>query len=162
MTQQSKDLQRMKESFFKLNKDITDFLHSIKYYDYDDLSYLIEDPFSLDPEERLLYNTFRKAAESLEDFRYQIEPLTWEPEKPEKLHKTESGRYMTSRKCYTSGYSIEYLCEAEDYPHGEDELKPVKQWERSSIEHNGEDYYIVKRPGLPLEGLTIRERRGTV
>ncbi len=70
------------------------------------------------------------------------------------LEKLPNGRYGypdagNGFRTFTSGSCLEAkVCDVcGDY-----------RWVESSIEHNGEDYYLVGFNDLPLEGLAVRER----
>lgn len=39
-----------------------------------------------------------------------------------------------------------------------DEYHDVPYWTRTTVEHNGVDYYLVGYKGLPMKGLTVRIR----
>ncbi|MNI72834.1 hypothetical protein D3C73_1287990 [compost metagenome] len=64
------------------------------------------------------------------------------------LRKRPDGRYgLQDGTYFTSGGSIEYLL----VEPGED-----ARWVSSQVEHDGEDYCIVGRKGLSLQGLRVR------
>lgn len=64
------------------------------------------------------------------------------------LHKRSDGRFgLHDGTYFTSGESIEYLLT---------EPEEDARWVSSRIEHDGDDYCIVGRKGLSLQGLRVR------
>ena len=63
------------------------------------------------------------------------------------LYRTAKGHFYDCRS------SIEALVT--------DEYHEVPYWTRTTVEHNGEDYYLVGYKGLSMKGLTVRVRSAT-
>lgn len=67
------------------------------------------------------------------------------------LYKNINGRYEIDPNHYfTSGSPIEVLAY--------DDFHELNIWIRTRIEHNGEDYYAVALPDIPLNNLNARVR----
>jgi hypothetical protein len=67
------------------------------------------------------------------------------------MYKTSNGRYEIDENHYfTSGSGIELL----NY----DDFYELKIWVRTRIEHNGDDYYAVSKPNVPLGNSHARVR----
>ncbi|MEK3762650.1 DUF5348 domain-containing protein [Paenibacillus sp. FSL P4-0338] len=103
---------------------------------------------SENPEEMYLRGMFYQIQGKLNDARRLIRFTVAPVLKEGVLHKRSDGRYGLQDGTYfsSSGY-IEYLLTEP----GED-----ARWVSSRIEHNGEDYFIVGRKELPLQGLRVR------
>ena len=72
----------------------------------------------------------------------------------EQLRKNASGRYETgSGFYYCCGSPIEALVTDGRYD--------VPYWVRTSVEHDGTDYYLVGHHEVRMEGLTVRIRRSS-
>ena len=79
------------------------------------------------------------------------------------LHRNERKRYeIKGGREWSCGHIIEFLCndDCHSYYNEEtDDYENVPYWAVSSVEHNGDDYYIVRYPKIQLEGLTVRVRK---
>ena len=133
----------------ELQPGISRLLRNSTYPRYDDLSGL-EINYE-DGEQLFLLDELRGIMEKLADvedcIRYIAQPVL----KMEQLRKNASGRYETgSGFYYCCGSPIEALVT--------DEYHDVPYWTRTTVEHNGEDYYLVGYKGLPMEGLRVRVR----
>ena len=93
-------------------------------------------------------NSFIEEKENLREavniFNYINTPVTGEYT----LHKDMYGRYGCEVVTFSAGSSIEALIV-------EDERQ---YWIHTRVEHDGNDYYLVRYPNVPLEGLKIRRR----
>lgn len=103
-----------------------------------------------DPEDMYLRTMFYRIGEKLDDVRDLLRSVTSEVVETGKIHHNESKRYeLPSGHYYTSGSSIEFLRQERNGP---------AEWVASSVEHNGDDYYIVADRNLPMAGLTVRRK----
>lgn len=142
-----KDLKDLLNGLQNLNYDIGSIIRKSQYENYDDLSGL---DFNLkNPEEKFLRNELIKILESLSDVQNQINYLCKEG-KEFVLHKNSRGRYENSVREYTSGQVIEFCYY--------DELDEEYVWEKSAVEHDGEDYFIVGYSEIKMDGLKVKER----
>lgn len=109
------------------------------------------------PEQLLLVEELRKVmlniSEASDTISYLRKPIRGEYV----LHKNSGGRYECEAHEYTGGNSIEY--------YAYDDWNGYYRWVIGSVEHNGDDYYIVGSKSLssdgnniPLEGLRVRIR----
>lgn len=105
---------------------------------------------SEDPEEMYLRNMFYRIGDYLDDARRYIRQSSARVSSEGTISKRADGRYGNDRIYFTSGSSIEFLFID---PDGDD------RWIYSSVEHNGEDYYIVAKPDLSLQGLWVRVKQ---
>lgn len=65
------------------------------------------------------------------------------------LKKNDSGRYeLDGTYEFTSGYPIEFYYAAP--------VSDKNMWVKTSIEHDGIDYYLVKFKHVQLQGLQVR------
>ena len=91
-----------------------------------------------------------KRADVEDCIRYIAQPVL----KMEQLRKNVSGRYETgSGFYYCCGSPIEALVTDGRYD--------VPYWVRTSVEHDGTDYYLVGHREVHMEGLTVRIRRSS-
>lgn len=103
------------------------------------------------PEEQYLRSMNRKIEDKLDDARRLLRQVNAPVIEEGMLRKNASGRYeLPSGDYFTSGSSIEFL---HTYSDGEE------IWVYSSVEHNGEDYYITNLPKTPLAGLWVRVKQ---
>lgn len=103
-------------------------------------------------EDVFLRDEFDRIVNGLDDAKSRIEYLMLPISETGTLFRNSNGRYETEKgNEYTCGCRIEYLSVAEDeYEH--------TKWCRSSVEHDGNDYYIVGERNLSLDGLLVRVR----
>ena len=143
------------KSLSELNYELKCLINKTEIDMYDDLSGVEADWDN--PEQLLLVEKLGSAMQKISEASYTISYL----EKPIKgeyiLHKNSNGRYECSAHEYTCGNCIEY------YTY--DETEERYRWIISSVEHDGDDYYIVNskrlrfdRNAVPLEGLRVRIR----
>ena len=119
------------------------------YDEYDDLSGLeINDK---DSEQLFLLKELQSIMESLNEVRGRLAYLALPVKEVSRLHKNSDGRYETkSGHCFNSGCRVEALIS--------DGFQEVPYWVRTSIEHDGKDYYLVGYRQTELEGLKVRLR----
>ena len=97
-----------------------------------------------------LRGIMEKLADVEDCIRYIAQPVL----KMEQLRKNVSGRYETgSGFYYCCGSPIEALVADGRYD--------VPYWVRTSVEHDGTDYYLVGHREVRMEGLTVRIRRSS-
>ena len=143
------DLNMTLAEAIKLNRSITQFLKFSTYMDYDDLSGLDID-FS-DGEQLLLLEELRRITDKLADVQEYVSYLTRPIMEVSILRKGTAGKYRTAKgRFYDCGNSIEALVT--------DEYHEVPYWTRTTVEHDGEDYYLVGYKSLPMNGLCVRVR----
>ena len=143
------DLQQVFAEAIKLNRQITQFLKFSTYTDYDDLSG--PDIDFADGEQLLLLDELRRITDRLADVQKYISYLTLPVTEVSRLRKGIAGKYQTAQgRFYDCGSSIEALVS--------DEYHDVPYWIRTTVEHNGGDYYLVGFKGLSMNGLTVRIR----
>lgn len=143
------DLQMALAEAVKLNRSITQFLKFSTYPDYDDLSGLDID--FADGEQLLLWEELRHITDNLADVQEYISYLTRPIVEESRLRKGPAGKYWTVKgHYYDCCSSIEALVT--------DEYHDVPYWTRTTVEHNGEDYYLVGYKNLPMNGLRVRVR----
>ena len=95
-----------------------------------------------------LRGIMEKLADVEDCIRYIVQPVL----RTEQLRKNASGRYETgSGFYYCCGSPIEALVTDGRYD--------VPYWVRTSVEHDGTDYYLVGHRDVCMEGLTVRIRR---
>ena len=132
------DLQMVLSEAGKLNRSITQFLKFSTYTDYDDLSGLDMD--LTDGEQIFLRDELRVITDRLADVQDFISYLS----RPIVEYRTAKGHFYDCRS------RIEVLV-SDDYHEG-------PYWTRTTVEHNGEDYYLVGYKGIPMDGLRVRVR----
>lgn len=143
------DLQMALSEAVKLNRSITQFLKFSTYTDYDDLSGLDID--FADGEQLLLLDELRRITDQLADVQEYISYLTRPVTEVSRLRKGTAGKYRTAKgHFYDCRSSIEALVT--------DEYHEVPYWTRTTVEHNGEAYYLVGYKGLSMDGLCVRVR----
>ena len=136
------ELKAVKDNIEKVTK-------MVGYAQYEELSNV---SINLENENDIFYNdelliTIRRLDKIREDIKYLTTPIKCESS----LFKNEGGRYETQYgDVYTSGSMIEYRS-YDDWCHEH------SFWRKSRIEHNGEDYYIVCEPKVPLKDVTDRK-----
>lgn len=102
-------------------------------------------------DERFYISQLNSILESLYDVTRNINYLISDVIGDFILHKNEKGRYECEVREFVSGCSIEALIYDDFYE------KPT--WVKTSIEHDGDDYYLVANKNISLEGLKIRIRK---
>lgn len=144
-----KNLGELLEMSQKLNTEIKRLLKESTYLEYDDLSKLDID--YKDAEQLLLQEQLWKVLQELEEVSGRLDYLALPIKEVSRLHKNSDGRYETKGgHYYTSGCRVEALVS--------DSFRTVPYWVRTSIEHDGNDYYLVGYREVELEGLKVRLR----
>lgn len=147
-----KDLRELLERSQKLNTGIKRLLEESTYLEYDDLSKLDID--YKDAEQLLLHEQLWRVMQELEDVSDRLDYLALPVKEVSRLHKNTDGRYETeSGHYFTSGCRVEALIS--------DSFREVPRWVRTSIEHDGKDYFLVGYQEIELEGLKVRLRGRT-
>ena len=143
------DLQKVLEEATRLSKSIRQLLRLSTYNEYDDLSGLEMD--LTDPEQVLIRDELRVVMDKLADVEDLISYLNSPIQEVSRLHRNSQGKYETARgHSYCCGSRIEALV-TDDYHNG-------PYWTRTSVEHDGEDYYLVGCKDVSMNGLTVRVR----
>lgn len=143
------DLQMALSEAVKLNRSIAQFLKFSTYTNYDDLSGLDID--FQDGEQLLLLDELRRITDKLADVQEYISYLSRPVTEVSSLRKGPAGKYRTAKgHLYDCRSSIEALVT--------DEYHDVPYWTRTTVEHNGEDYYLVGYKNIPMKGLRVRVR----
>ena len=144
-----------------LNYSIGDVLKKSGYEDCNDLSLLQYD--CTDPDQLFLLDQLSMILERLEYVHDRIHYIDRPVEYSGSLTKNSSGRYELPNGTYfTCGSSIECLIDDSYHEHlnkVNDEYENVPYWYKTSVEHDGNDYYLVGRKDIPLQGLTVRVRQ---
>lgn len=105
-----------------------------------------------DPDDMFLRNTLLKIEDHFSTIGYDVNRINSPIKEVGKLKHNSAKRYeLPSGDYFTSGSGIEVLITLSD---------DSQMWAYSSIEHNGEDYYLTKFPKTPMKGLTARTREG--
>ncbi len=143
------DLQMVLAEAVKLNQSISKFLKSSTYTDYDDLSGLDID--LADGEQLFLWDELRVITDRLADVQNYIEYLSRPIVEVSHLRKGISGKYRTAKGHY-------YDCRSRIEALVSDEYHDVPYWTRTTVEHNGKDYYLVGYLNIPMDGLRVRVR----
>ena len=134
----------------ELQPGISRLLHNSTYDRYDDLSGL-EINYE-DSEQLFLLDELRGVMEKLADVDYILRCMSQPVVETGRLRKNASGRYETeSGHYYCCGSPIEALVQDDRYE--------AAYWVRTSVEHDGEDYFLVGHRQVPLNGLMVRIRR---
>ena len=134
----------------RLQPEISRLLRNSTYNQYDDLSGL-EINYG-DREQLFLLDALRGIMEKLADVDYIIRYISQPAIETGRLHKNASGRYETeSGHYYCCGSPIEALVQDDRYE--------TPYWVRTSVEHDGKDYYLVGHRDVSLNGLTVRIRK---
>ena len=137
------DLYKLLNDASKLISSINDLLEYSSYEECEDLSRLRID--RNDPEQLLLQDEFRSIMENLYNAKRDIEYLNQPIKYTGVLKKNTRGRYETEKKEYTSGNLIEALIY--------DDFHEKERWVITSVEHDGEDYYLVNYRFTRMPGL---------
>ena len=131
-----------------MNADIKKLIKEAEFDNYDDLSGVEIDADNIN--ERFMREQLRAVMQNLQDASADLNYLKRDITGEYTLYKNGSGRYTDGVKEYSCGNVIEF-CYYDDF----DECD---KWDISTVEHNGEDYYIVRHKKLSLEGLKVRRR----
>lgn len=132
-----------------LNSDIKKLIKESEFDEYDDLSGVEIDNDNIN--ERFVREQLRAVMQSLQDASGDLNYLNKDIIDEYTVHKNSGGRYEAGGREYTCGSVIEF-CYYDDF----DERY---RWDVSSVEHDGEDYYIVRHKNIQLEGLKVRRRK---
>lgn len=143
------DLNMALDEAVRLNRDIRRFLKLTRYDEYDDLSGLDFD--RSDGQQIFLRDELRLIADRLADVRDFIDNLTRPIVEESRLRKDAAGRYCTGKGHY-------YCCSSRIEAFVSDEYHDAPYWIRTTVEHNGEDYYLVGCRGVSMRGLRVRVR----
>ncbi len=128
---------------------IDSLLRLSTYNDYDDLSGLDIDYDSA--EELFLLNELKGVMRAFQEVQDRLNYLSRPIKETSRLSRNRSDRYETYRGyCYTCGSRIEALVS--------DNRHDSLYWTRTSVEHDGSDYYLVGHKGVSMDGLTVRVR----
>ena len=132
-----------------LDYKIKSILHLSSYEEYDDLSGLHID--YEDGQQIFLQKELMNILKNLSDVHSRLEYLSRPVKETSRLHRNGSGRYETEQgHCYTCGSRIEALVT--------DSSEEVPYWVRTSVEHDGSDYFLVGCKNVCMDGLTVRVR----
>lgn len=144
------DINSIMRQVSELQPGISRLLRNSTYNQYDDLSGLEID--YEDSEQLLLLDELRGIMEKLADVDYIIRYLSQPVMETGRLRKNASGRYETERgHYYCCGSPVEALVQDDRYE--------APYWVKTSIEHDGRDYYLVGHRHVSLDGLMVRIRR---
>lgn len=133
----------------QLDCKIKSILRLSTYEEYDDLSGL--DVNYEDAQQLFLLDELRGIMEKLSDVHDRITYLSRPVKETGRLHRNGGGRYETAHgHYYTSGSRIEALVT--------DGSQEAPYWVRTSVEHDGRDYYLVGHKNIHMDGLTVRVR----
>lgn len=144
-----KNLENALNELRTLNSKISTILKESTYEEYDDLSGL-EINYN-DGEQLFLLEELRVIFDKLDVANDRIKYLTEPVKAIGYLYKNSNGRYeLDDKHYYTCGYTIEAMIYDEDYE--------CKRWVKTSVEHDGKDYYLVRHKKIPMEGLMVRVR----
>ncbi len=143
------DLKMVLEKTNDLKSKIDSVLRYSTYDKCDDLGDL-EINYK-DSEQLFLLEELQAIMRSLGEVRGRLTYLALPIREVSRLHRNESGRYETeSGHYYTSGSPIEALVD--------DGYRNVPYWVWTTLEHNGEDYFLVGYGSVDMDGLTVRVR----
>jgi hypothetical protein len=107
---------------------------------------------NLSSEEILTYDYLRVLQDKLEDITYKILYYKQPIKETGRLTKNKDGRYdLPSGAYFTSGD----LIEVKIY----DDWFEKERWFKSTVEHDGKDYYIVGAKDIKMEGILARQRK---
>ncbi|MDO4330184.1 MAG: DUF5348 domain-containing protein [Lachnospiraceae bacterium] len=144
------DINKVFEEANKLKWDIESLLKLSAFEQNGDLSGLHID--EEDSNELFLVNELQWIMYKLEEAKNRIAYLKRPVKETSHLHKNAGGRYETSSgHVYTSGDIIEVLLLGDNF-------HETPYWVRTSVEHNGRDYYLVNYKDIGMEGLAVRRR----
>lgn len=133
-----------------MRREISRLLRLSTYNQYGDLCELKID--YEDADQLFLLNELLAIMEKLADVEDKLSYLSWPIVETSRLWKNEVGKYETAHGHYYScGSRIEALVS--------DDYHESPYWTRTSVEHDGTDYYLVGHRGISLNGLTVRVRK---
>ena len=145
------DLKALSDEMAKLKRQIETVLYISGYQENSDLSGLsdyrqiksADDWQKVEEYEGILYK--------LDEMQSRMEYHTKSVKEVSRLHMKSQGRYETDGgHYYTCGSPIEALVE--------DGYRDVPYWVRTTLEHNGKDYFLVGYGSVEMDGLTVRVR----
>ena len=142
------DLEKVLSSASNISNMIGELLKKSTYDNYDDLSGLQID--LNDEEQWLLLDELKGILYNLDNAKRDIDYLNRPVVYTGVLQKNSIGRYETGNKEFTSGNSIEVLIF--------DNFYEKNRWVKTSVEHDGKDYYLVGYSDIPMQGLRVRIR----
>lgn len=144
------NIEELKKRLFDLNSELKELLEVTGYAEYSALEYI---EMKDDANDRFLRREFTGIFDSLEKASNDISYLEKEIIGEYKLRKNSRGRYETDIREFSCGSTIEFLYY--------DDFSECERWVVSSVEHDGNDYYITgsRYKSVVLEGLTVRIRR---
>ncbi len=144
------DLKTTLTKTFALTPEIESLFRVSTFGDFGDLCGLHIN--EKDSNELFLVNELQWIMCRLEEAKNRIAYLKRPVKETSHLHKNAGGRYETfGGHVYTSGEIIEVLLRG-------DSFHETPYWVRTSVEHNGRDYYLVHYKDISMEGLTVRRR----
>lgn len=133
-----------------MRREISRLLRLSTYNQYGDLCELKID--YEDADQLFLLNELLAIMEKLADVEDKLSYLSWPIVETSRLWKNEVGKYETAHGHYYScGSRIEALVS--------DDYHESPYWTRTSVEHDGTDYYLVGHRDVSLNGLTVRVRK---
>ncbi len=105
-----------------------------------------------DPEQKFLRDEMSRVMGNLTDVLNTLEYLSKPIEEVGTLHMNSRGRYETAEETeLTCGFPLEALIY--------DDYYDCRYWARTSIEHDGERYYLYGYREISLDGLKVRIRK---
>lgn len=142
-------LEEATKAFQKVNDQIQDLLYRLG----DECDNLRSKPEDLDYE--FIRQEYRSLSDKLDDIYRRIEYLSKPIVVQGYIRHNESKRYeLPDGTYFTSGSSCEIL--VDDMEFGE----PIQYWVKTTIEHNGEDYYATALGrDVNINGLMVRVRK---
>lgn len=143
------DLQMVLAEAVKLNRSITQFINFTTYPKYGDLSGLDMD--LTDSEQIMLWDELWHITDKLADVQARINYLSQPVVEVSRLSKGTAGKYRTEKDHY-------FDCQSSIEALVTDEYRDVPYWTRTTVEHDGKDYYLLGFHGLSMDGLTVRVR----
>lgn len=143
------DLQMVLAEAVKLNRSLTQFINFTTYPKSGDLSNLDMD--LTDAEQIMLWDELWHITDKLADVQARINYLSRPVVEVSRLSKGTAGKYRTEKGHY-------YDCQSSIEALVTDEYREVPYWTRTTVEHDGKDYYLFGFHGLPMDGLTVRVR----
>jgi|GEM_PF-998152 len=144
------DVQSILDKAVGMRWEISRLLRESTYNEYDDLSGLNIN--YEDAEQLFILDELRAIIDKLADAEDRMSYLSRPIAETSRLHKNEVGKFETRHgHYYCCGSRIEALV-ADDYHES-------PYWTRTSVEHDGTDYYLVGHRDISLNGLTVRVRK---